>query len=102
MTHFSMPKKTLPFALALLSVALGAADLRADPLSKRTDVDFYRDITSRELHGLATRSDGRLVGGPVMTDLKGQAPSPLLWCLEPEASGKVAGRRRPGGPDFSR
>ena len=36
---------------------------------------FYRDVLSRDLHGLATRSDGRLVWGPVLTDLSGKAPS---------------------------
>jgi hypothetical protein len=83
------------FSLALL---LGAATgLRADPLSKRTDVDFYRDVLSRDLHGLAARSDGRLVIGPVLTDLKGAAPSELLWCLEPAAGGKWLVGAGPGG-----
>ena len=75
-------------ALALLTAAACVA--AADPLSKKVDVDFYRDVPSRDLHGLATRSDGRLVMGPVLTDLKGQAPSELLWCLEPGAGGKSA------------
>jgi len=82
-------------ALALfLAAACGAA---ADPLSKKTDIDFYRDVLSRELHGLATRSDGRLVAGPVLTDLEGQAPSELLWCLEPAAAGKWLVGGGPGG-----
>ncbi|HEY4990148.1 MAG TPA: hypothetical protein VII09_10095, partial [Opitutaceae bacterium] len=82
-------------ALALfLAAALGAA---ADPLSRKTDIDFYRDVLSRDLHGLATRSDGRLVAGPVMTDLKGAAPSELLWCLEPSAAGKWLVGGGPGG-----
>lgn len=82
-------------ALALfLAAALGAA---ADPLSRKTDVDFYRDVLSRDLHGLATRSDGRLVAGPVMTDLKGAAPSELLWCLEASAAGKWLVGGGPGG-----
>lgn len=69
-------------------------------------MDFYRDVLSRDLHGLATRSDGRLVAGPVLTDLKGQAPSELLWCLEPGPGGKWIGGGGPGGrifemtPDF--
>jgi hypothetical protein len=56
----------------------------ADPLSKKYDLDFYRDIPSRNLHGLATRSDGRLVAGPVLTELNATAPltADLLWTLE--------------------
>ncbi|HEY1848395.1 MAG TPA: hypothetical protein VGG37_04270 [Opitutaceae bacterium] len=79
-------------ALSLLSCAAWA-----DPLSKKADVDFYRDVLSRDLHGLATRADGRLVAGPVLTDLPGEAPSELLWCLEPEAGGKWLVGGGPGG-----
>ena len=68
----------------LSTVALAAAiALPADPLSKKTEIDFFRDVPSRDLHGLATRSDGRLVAGPQFTDLAGQAPADLLWCLVP-------------------
>ena len=70
---------------------------RRDPLSKKTDIDFYRDVSSRDLHGLATRSDGRLVAGPVLTDLKGQAPSELLWCLEAAPGGRWLVGGGPGG-----
>ncbi|MBC7367770.1 MAG: hypothetical protein H7343_13330 [Undibacterium sp.] len=56
----------------------------ADPLSKKYDLDFYRDVPSRNLKGLATRSDGRLVAGPVLTELTAVAPfnADLLWTLE--------------------
>ena len=60
--------------------------LRADPLSKSLAVDFFRDVPSRNLTGLATRSDGRLVPGPVLCELSGPAPAELLWCLERGAS----------------
>jgi hypothetical protein len=84
---------TIAFALAL-----GAAcSLGADPLSKKTDIDFYRDVLSRDMHGLASRSDGRLVAGPVLTDLKGKSPSDLLWCLEAAAGGKWVVGGGPGG-----
>jgi len=91
--------RLLPTARRLiLAAALAAASrLGADPLSKRTDVDFYRDVLSRDLHGLATRSDGRLVWGPVLTDLKGQAPAELLWCLEPAAGHSWLVGAGPGG-----
>ena len=60
--------------------------LRADPLSKSLAVDFFRDVPSRNLKGLATRSDGRLVPGPVLRELTGPVPAELLWCLERGAS----------------
>jgi hypothetical protein len=65
-------------------LACFATTLSADPLSKKYDLDFYRDIPSRNLHGLATRSDGRLVAGPVLTELTSAAPltADLLWTLE--------------------
>ncbi len=81
----------------IIALALAACSLRADPLSRKTDVDFYRDVPSRDLHGLASRSDGRLVGGPVLTDLKGAAPSALLWCLEPGPGGSWILGAGPGG-----
>jgi hypothetical protein len=77
-----------------LALACGAG---ADPLSKKADIDFYRDVLSRDLHGMASRSDGRLVAGPVLTDLAGQAPSQLLWCLEPGPGGKWIVGGGPGG-----
>lgn len=66
--------QTLAFACCLGSAL-------ADPLSRKVDVDFFRDVPSRNLKGLATRSDGRLVGGPTLTELSGQAPADLLWCI---------------------
>ncbi|MBI5691230.1 MAG: hypothetical protein HZC55_14190 [Verrucomicrobia bacterium] len=67
----------------LLSLVLLAAPLSADPLSRKTEIDFYRDVPSRNLKGLATRSDGRLVAGPTLVELAGTPPAELLWCLEP-------------------
>ncbi len=66
----------------LLATSL-AALAHADPLSKKTDIDFFRDVPSRNLKGLATRSDGRLVAGPVLRDLAAPPPADILWCLEP-------------------
>lgn len=70
----------LSFAAALLCVA---GTVQADPLSKKNEIDFFHEVPSRNLHGLAARSDGRLVAGPTLTDLTGTAPADLLWCLEP-------------------
>ena len=86
-------RQAMPLALILAS----ACTVAADPLSKKTELDFYRDVASRDLHGLATRSDGRLVAGPVMTDLRGEAPCELLWCLEAAPAGKWLVGGGPGG-----
>ncbi len=59
--------------------------LRAEPLSKKTEIDFFRDVPSRSLKGLATRSDGRLVAGPALTEITAPPPAEMLWCLEPGA-----------------
>ncbi|HEY1765310.1 MAG TPA: hypothetical protein VGF85_10330 [Opitutaceae bacterium] len=97
-----MPRSPF-FGLRLLAGAAFLASavlVAADPLSRKTEIDFYRDVLSREMHGLATRSDGRLVAGPALTDLKGSSPSELLWCLEPAGAGKWLIGTGPGGKIF--
>ena len=69
----------------LVLAALLAGPLAADPLSKKADIDFFRDVPSRNLKGLATRSDGRLVAGPTFSELDVKAPADLLWSLTPGA-----------------
>lgn len=69
--------------LLFVSLAGLAGALRGEPLSKKIELDFFRDVPSRNLKALATRSDGRLVAGPTLHDLGGTAPADLLWCLEP-------------------
>lgn len=69
------------FLVALLTFC--AAGLPADPLTKQQDIDFGRDVASRNLKGLAARSDGRLLPGPVFTDLTGPKIGEILWNLEP-------------------
>src|SRR5687768_8332508 len=56
--------------------------LAAEPLSRKTEIDFFRDVPSRNLKGLATRSDGRLVAGPALSEISSASPADLLWCLE--------------------
>lgn len=69
--------------LILIGLAVAAFSAHAEPLSKKTDIDFFRDVPSRNLKGLATRSDGRLVAGPTLTEITTTAPADLLWTLEP-------------------
>src|ERR1035438_9381630 len=94
-----MPTQTIPshrlIPLALILAAAGG--LRADALAKSTEIDFCRAVLSRDMRGLATRADGLLVAGPVLTDLKGGAASDLLWCLEPAPGGKWLVGGGPGG-----
>jgi hypothetical protein len=71
------------FILRFAAFGLIACTATAEPLSKKTDIDFFRDVPSRNLKGLATRSDGRLVAGPTLTEITTAAPADLLWCLEP-------------------
>ena len=74
------------FAIALALTAFNASSFtsaHAEPLSKKFNLDFFRDLPSRNLRGLATRLDGRLVAGPVLTEFKGPVPADLLWCFTP-------------------
>lgn len=64
-------------------VSLGALRVAADPLTKQQEIDFGRDVASRNLKGLAARSDGRLLPGPVFTDLAGPRIGDILWTLKP-------------------
>ncbi|HVS52111.1 MAG TPA: hypothetical protein VHD62_07115 [Opitutaceae bacterium] len=70
------------FLLVVTAISL-ARPAPAEPLSKKTDIDFFRDVPSRNLKGLATRSDGRLVAGPTLTEIASPAPADLLWCIAP-------------------
>lgn len=74
-----MSRRLVSCVVSVICVSLAWAE----PLSKKVDVDFFRDVPSRNLKGMATRSDGRLVGGPTLTDSIGTAPADLLWCIEP-------------------
>lgn len=69
-----------------LACASFAVALRADTFTRNYSVDFFRDVPSRKLKGLATRSDGRLLAGPVFRDLAGTIPADLVWSLAPGAS----------------
>ncbi|MDB6113147.1 MAG: hypothetical protein JWQ62_92, partial [Lacunisphaera sp.] len=73
-------RRSLPlFALFVFFVA----NLSADTLTKQLEIDFGRDVASRNLKGLATRSDGRVLPGPVFTDLDGAKVGDILWVLKP-------------------
>ena len=69
-----------PFVLLLCFG--GALRLPADPLTKEIEIDFGRDVASRNLKGLATRSDGRVLPGPVFTDLEGPKLGEILWVMK--------------------
>lgn len=83
-----------PFLACAVALAL-AAGLRADPLSKSQHIDFFRDTNSRHLHGMAARSDGRLLTGPAVDRLKVDLGGDLLWCMAADGDGLLVGT----GPD---
>jgi hypothetical protein len=85
-----------PFSLSAFFV-LFAVNLLADPLTKQLEVDFGRDVASRSLKGLATRSDGRILPGPVFTDLSGPKIGDILWVMKPAGPGKFLVGTGPDG-----
>jgi len=70
-------------ALSLLAPALLCCSLAAQTLSTTREINFYRDVPSRSLKGLAARSDGVLLSGPhISAPLDVPLPSfgaDLLW-----------------------
>ncbi len=78
-----MPRNATFLAGLALGAMLAAVPLAADPLTQSLDLDFGRDVASRDLKGLATRSDGCIVAGPVLTELSGPSLGELLWTLAP-------------------
>src|SRR5688572_2195520 len=81
------------FALFVLFVAR----LSADPLTKTQELDFGRDVASRNLKGLATRSDGRVLPGPVFTDLSGPKIGEILWTIKAAGPNKFVVGTGPDG-----
>jgi hypothetical protein len=79
----SAARTALVLSRLLLLACLALTGHAAETLSRKLEVDFHRDVPSRRLRGLATRADGRLVPGPVFTDLRSPSPAPLLWTLTP-------------------
>lgn len=80
--------------LLLLSLT---ASLLADPATKQFEIDFGRDVASRNLKGLATRSDGRVLPGPVFTDLTGAKLGDILWMMRPAGPDKFVVGTGPDG-----
>src|SRR6185295_7665576 len=73
-----------PFALFASFLSI----LAADPLTKQLEIDFGRDVASRNLKGLSARSDGRVLPGPVFTDLTGPKLGDILWVMKPAGSNR--------------
>lgn len=76
-----------PLLLAALAGLLAPA-LPAQPLSKALEIDFSREVLSRNLKGLAVRSDGRVLPGPTFTDLAGPPIAEVLWSLRPAGANR--------------
>lgn len=83
-----MPSRSSPLFVSFVCFVATCLGLRADPLTKQLDIDFGRDVASRNLKGLSARSDGRLLPGPVFTDLAGPKIGEILWTLRPAGSNR--------------
>ncbi len=84
------------FAFLTLLASL-AVPLAADPLTKQLEIDFGRDVASRNLKGLAARSDGRVLPGPLFTDLEGPKIGEILWTLKPAGANRFIVGTGPDG-----
>lgn len=77
--HFRGWLRVLAPALFVILVTA----LPAGAFSRQAEIDFFRDVLSRNLKGFASRSDGRLVAGPALTELSAPPFADILWCLTP-------------------
>ncbi|MBI2812803.1 MAG: hypothetical protein HYX71_00785 [Opitutae bacterium] len=91
----------MPCRLLLRSLVFASlvATLAADPLTRQLEIDFGRDVASRNLKGLATRSDGRVLPGPVFTDLSGPKIGDILWTLQPRDAERIMLKSSQGTTD---
>lgn len=90
-------KYRFPCSACFAFFASFVLNLPADPLTKDLEIDFGRDVASRNLKGLATRSDGRVLPGPVFTDLAGPKLGEILWMLRPAGPNKFVVGTGPDG-----
>lgn len=65
-----------------LLLAAFSAVASAQPLSRSLEIDLSREVLSRNIEGLAVRSDGRLLPGPAFKDLEGPRIADILWTLK--------------------
>lgn len=86
----------LPPGLALLFLHLAVA-LPAAPLSKSQRIDFFRDTNSRDLQGVLTRSDGRVLPGPALSALTTDLDADLLWSFATDQAGNLLVGTGPDG-----
>lgn len=94
----------LPICRAAASCALAVlacTTLPANPATRRLDIDFGRTVPSRNLAGLAARSDGRLVAGPLVRELGLDGLPELLWSVAPLGADRFALGSGPDGKLFT-
>src|SRR5690349_15578217 len=88
---------TSRIALTFALFASFVLKLAADPTTRQLEIDFGREVASRNLKGLATRSDGRILPGPVFTDLTGPKLGEILWTMKAAAPNKFVVGTGPDG-----
>lgn len=69
----------MPYLRSLSVLLVAGLTATADPLSTSRSIDFFREVSSRNLHGLAARSDGRLTSGADVHSLTLVNDADLLW-----------------------
>ncbi len=84
-----LPRRVCSAIVYFVCFVVSGLGLRADPLTKSLEIDFGRDVASRNLKGLATRSDGRVLPGPVFTDLTGPKVGDILWTIQALGADRV-------------
>ena len=93
-----MPSRPVRFPFVCFACfVVTSLGLSADTLTKQLEIDFGRDVASRHLKGLAARSDGRLLPGPVFTDLTGPKIGDILWTLKPAGPSRFVVGTGPDG-----
>ena len=84
----------------LVSLLLLVPTLGAEPFSTARRIDFFREVASRNLVGLAARSDGRLINAATVSRLPGTIEADLLWSLAADEQ-KIYVGTGPDGKLFS-
>lgn len=71
-------------ALSILTLLASGSSLAesAVTFSKNQNISFYREVPSRDLKGLAIRSDGRIIEGPQLSALAGNPIADIWWDIE--------------------
>jgi hypothetical protein len=77
-----MPSFARAIRCASVLALSGLTATASGPFTQSQSINFYREVVPRDISGLALRSDGRLLAGPILTPLAGIPDADLWWDLE--------------------